>query len=135
MKAAGLGTSGLLAKGDFTFALGEAAARHLLGLAEPPTAIVVSSDKMSLATLEVARDLGLSVPGDLSLICFDDTPIARFAIPPLTSVDQPIAATASRAVELIIDMQRGKEVPDEPVVVPAALVRRYSSAGPPRHVR
>ena len=134
MKAAGLGTSGLLAKGDFTFASGEAAARHLLGLAEPPTAIIVSSDKMSLATLEVARDLGLSVPGDLSLICFDDTPIARFAVPPLTSVDQPIAATASRAVELIIDMQRGKELPDQPVVVPAALVRRYSTAGPPRHV-
>ena len=102
---------------------------HLLGLAEPPTAIIASSDKMSLATLEVARDLGLSVPGDLSLISFDDTPIARFAVPPLTSVDQPIAATASRAVELIIDAQRGNELPDEPVVVPAALVRRQSTAG------
>ena len=134
MKAAGLRTSGLLAKGDFTFASGDAAARDLLGLAEPPTAIIVSSDKMSLATLEVARDLGLSVPGDLSLICFDDTPIARFAVPPLTSVDQPIAATASRAVELIIDAQRGKDLPDRPVVVPAALVRRYSTAGPPRRV-
>jgi LacI family transcriptional regulator len=131
MKAAGLVTSGLLAKGDFTFASGEKAARHLLELAEPPTAIIASSDKMSLATLEVARDLGLSVPGDLSLISFDDTPIARFAVPPLTSVDQPIAATASRAVELIIDMQRGNELPDQPVVVPAALVRRYSTAAPP----
>ena len=125
-------TSDLLAKGDFTFASGEVAARHLLGLAEPPTAIIASSDKMSLATLEVARNLGLSVPGDLSLISFDDTPIARFAVPPLTSVDQPIAATASRAVELIIDMQRGRELPDQPVVVPAALVRRHSTAGPPR---
>jgi LacI family transcriptional regulator len=128
MAAAGLGTDGLLAEGDFTFASGEVAARHLLGLAEPPTAIIASSDKMSLAALEVARDLGLSVPGDLSLISFDDTPIARFAVPPLTSVDQPIAATASRAVELIIDMQRGKELPDEPVVVPAALVERQSTA-------
>ncbi len=134
MKAAGFGTSGLLARGDFTFASGEVAARHLLGLAEPPTAIIASSDKMSLATLEVARELGLSVPGDLSLVSFDDTPIARFAVPPLTSVDQPIAATASRAVELIIDMQRGRELPDQPVVVPAALVRRYSTAGPPRRV-
>jgi LacI family transcriptional regulator len=134
MKVAGLGTSGLLACGDFTFASGEVAARHLLGLAESPTAIIASSDKMSLATLEVARDLGLKVPSDLSLISFDDTPIARFAVPPLTSVDQPIAATASRAVELIIDMQRGRELPDQPVVVPAALVRRYSTAGPPRRV-
>jgi LacI family transcriptional regulator len=131
MKAAGLSSAGLLAKGDFTFASGEIAARHLLGLAEPPTAIIASSDQMALATLEVARDLGLAVAADLSLISFDDTPIARFAVPPLTSVDQPIAATASRAVELIIDMQRGNELPDQPVVVPAALVRRYSTAGPP----
>ena len=128
MKAAGLSTDSLLAEGDFTFASGEVAARHLLGLAEPPTAIIASSDKMTLATLEVARDLGLSVPGELSLISFDDTPIARFAVPPLTSVDQPIAATASRAVELIIDMQRGKELPDQPVIVPASLVERQSTA-------
>lgn len=135
MEAASLSTKGLLAKGDFTFASGEVAARHLLGLAEPPTAIIASSDKMSLATLEVARDLGLSVPGDLSLVSFDDTPIARFATPPLTSVDQPIAATASRAVELIIDMQRGKEPPDEPVIVPAALVVRQSTAVRPAIAR
>ena len=63
---------------------------------------------MALAALEVARELGLSVPDDLSLISFDDTPIVRFARPPLTAVDQPIAATASRAVELIIDAQRGR---------------------------
>jgi len=128
MKAAGLDTSGLLASGDFTFASGEVAARQLLGSAEPPTAIIVSSDKMSLATLEVARDLGLQVPRDLSLISFDDTPIARFAVPPLTSVDQPIAATASRAVELIIDAQRGVTLPEEIVVIQAGLVRRQSTA-------
>jgi LacI family transcriptional regulator len=128
MAAAGLDSSGLLASGDFTFASGEVAARHLLGAAEPPTAIIVSSDKMSLATLEVARDLGLSVPRDLSLISFDDTPIARFAVPPLTSIDQPIAATTSRAVELIIDVQRGASPPQEIVVIPTGLVQRQSTA-------
>ena len=51
--------------------------------------------------------LGLSVPADLSIVSFDDTPIVRFSVPALTAVDQPIAATASRAVELIIDAQRG----------------------------
>lgn len=128
MKAAGLDTSGLLASGDFTFASGETAARELLGAAEPPTAIIASSDKMSLATLEVARNRGLNVPRDLSLISFDDTPIARFAVPPLTSVDQPIAATASRAVELIIDAQRSAPLPDAIVVIPAGLVPRQSTA-------
>jgi LacI family transcriptional regulator len=76
----------------------------------------------------VARELGLNVPRDLSLISFDDTPIARFAVPPLTSVDQPIAATASRAVELIIEAQRGGGLPEEIVVIPAGLVRRQSTA-------
>ena len=128
MKAAGLDTSALLAGGDFTYASGEAAARQLFATAEPPTAIIGSSDKMSLATLEVARDLGLNVPRDLSLVSFDDTPIARFAVPALTSVDQPIAATASRAVELIIDAQRGAPLPDEIVVIPAGLVPRKSTA-------
>jgi len=132
MKNAGLSSAGLLAAGDFTFASGGHGARHLLGLSEPPTAIIASSGQMALAALEVAREQGMSVPRDLSLISFDDTPIARFAVPPLTAVDQPIAATASRAVELIIDMQRGNELPDEPVIVPAGLVRRHSTASPPR---
>jgi LacI family transcriptional regulator len=77
----------------------------------------------------------MNVPADLSLVSFDNTPIARFAIPPLTAVDQPIAATTSRAVELIIDIQRGKDVPEEPVIVPAAIVRRRSTAAPPSHGR
>jgi LacI family transcriptional regulator len=134
MKNAGLSRAGLLAEGDFTFASGEHETRHLLGLSEPPTAIIASSGQMALAALEVAREQGMSVPRDLSLVSFDDTPIVRFAAPPLTAVDQPIAATVSRAVELIIDLQRGNELPDEPIIIPAGLVRRYSTASPPRRV-
>jgi LacI family transcriptional regulator len=81
--------------------------------------------------LEVARELGLSVPDDLSVISFDDTPIVRFTMPTLTAVDQPIAATASRAVELIIDTQRGADLPSQPVVMPAGLVRRQSTGPAP----
>ena len=76
----------MLAEGDFSFASGERAARQLLGLADPATAIIASNDQMSLATLDVARDLELSVPADLSLISFDDTPIVRFTVPTLTAV-------------------------------------------------
>ena len=131
MAAAGLETRELLAKGDFSFASGERAARQLLGLGDPVTAIIASNDQMALATLDVARELGFSVPADLSVVSFDDTPIVRFAVPTLTAIDQPIAATASRAVELIIDTQRGSELPDEPVVIPAGLVRRQSTAPAP----
>ena len=131
MAAAGLPTDGLFAQGDFSFKSGDVAARQLLGLAKPATAIIASNDQMSLATLEVARDLGLRVPKDFSLISFDNTPIVRFTLPSLTAVDQPIAATASRAVELIIAAQRGGAVPPEPVVVPASLVHRQSTARAP----
>jgi LacI family transcriptional regulator len=131
IQQAGLYDEELLARGDFSFASGEAAARRLLQLPDPVTAIVASNDQMSLATLDVARDHGLRVPDDLSLVSFDDTPIARFAVPPLTAVDQPIAATASRAVELIIDSQKGVDLPPVPVVVPASLVERASSGPAP----
>ena len=130
MAEAGLDACDLLVEGDFSFASGEKAARHLLGLAQPVTAIIASNDQMALAALDVARDMELSVPADLSIISFDDTPIVHFAVPTLTAVDQPIAATASRAVELIIEAQRGEQ-PDEPVVIPAALVRRQSTGPAP----
>ena len=131
MAAAGLDTADLLAEGDFTFASGERAARRLLGLDNRATAIIASNDQMALAALDVARDMELSVPDDLSIISFDDTPIVHFAVPTLTAVDQPIAATASRAVELIIDAQRGMDVPDQPVVIPAALIGRQSTGPAP----
>jgi LacI family transcriptional regulator len=131
MDAAGLDTGGLLVEGDFSYASGEAAARTLLDAARRPTAIIVSNDQMTLATLEVARSRGLEIPRDLSIISFDNTPIVRFTQPPLTAVDQPIAETVSRAVELIIAAQRGEPKHDAPTVVRGSLVERGSTAPPP----
>jgi LacI family transcriptional regulator len=131
MAAAGLDQSGLLAQGDFSFASGEQAARDLLERPDRPTAIIASNDQMALAVLETARALGLGVPDDLSLVSFDNTPTVRFSQPPLTAVDQPVAETVARAVELIIAAQRGAARPDLPVIVPASLVVR-SSTVPPR---
>jgi LacI family transcriptional regulator len=130
MDAAGLPADGLLAAGDFTYASGKAAAAQLLGASPAPTAIVASNDQMALATLEVGRERGLAVPRDLSLISFDDTPIIRFTHPPLTAVVQRIAEVTSRAVELIIADRTGKHVSEEPVVVPAELAIRGSTAAP-----
>lgn len=132
MRAAGLESQELFAQGDFSYSSGYRGARALLGLKNPPTALIASNDQMTLASLEVARELGLHVPNDLSLVSFDNSPIVRFTLPPLTAVDQPIAATASRAVELIIAAQRGEPIPDDPVVIPAALVPRQSTAAAAR---
>ena len=129
MADAGFATDGLCERGDFGFESGRIAAAKLLELAEPPTAIVASSDQMATATLEVAREKGLSVPRDLSLISFDNTPIVRFSDPALTAVDQPIAATISRAVELLINAER-KELPSAPVVVSGTLIERDSTTRP-----
>ena len=85
---------------------------------------------MALATLEVARALGIAVPGELSLISFDNTPLVHFTQPPLTAVDQPIAATTSKAVDLIIAAQRGDPAPAKLTVVSATIHERESVASP-----
>ena len=130
MREAGLDEGGLLAEGDFSYDSGRLAATMLLDGDAPPTAIVASSDRMAIATLEVARTRGLEVPGDLSLISFDDTPIVRFTYPPLAAIVQPIAEVTARAVELIIDDQMGRDTADAPIVVPARLELRGSTASP-----
>jgi LacI family transcriptional regulator len=128
MAAAGLATTDLLEAGDFSYASGERAARRLLGSANRPSAIIASNDQMALATLEVARSMGLRVPQELSLITFDNTPLMHFTQPPLTAIDQPIAATASKAVELIIAAQKGEPRPKALTVIAADLVERGSVA-------
>ncbi|MCA0902896.1 LacI family DNA-binding transcriptional regulator [Qipengyuania aquimaris] len=130
MFAAKLPTDGLCERGDFGFDSGIEAARKLLSRPERPTAIIASSDQMTFATMQVAREMDLRIPEDLSVISFDNSPIVRFTQPPLTAVDQPIAATASRAVELLIDAKKG-QLPTEPVRVKGELVVRGSTGPAP----
>ena len=129
MEAAGLPHMGLCARGDFGYDSGVVATNKLLDLASLPTAIIASSDQMTLAALDTATKRGLSVPRDISLISFDNTPVVRFTTPQLTAIDQPIAATFSKAVELLIE--HGNEtVAPQPVRVEGCLVERGSTAPP-----
>lgn len=121
----------LIAQGDFTFKSGEAATRELLSLQEPPTAILASSGQMALAALEVAKSMGFKVPGDLSIISFDDTPIVKFSTPPLTAIRQPIAEMTAHASELLIKVNSGEPGPTEIEILPFSLIVRGSTA-PPR---
>lgn len=130
MEAAGLPQDGLCTRGDFSYESGVIAASKLLGLGIPPTAIIASNDQMTLATLDTANQQGLKVPDDLSLISFDNTPVVRFTDPKLTAVDQPIAATFSKAVELLIT-NGDTAVQHQPVITEGSLVERGSTA-PPR---
>jgi LacI family transcriptional regulator len=126
----GIPSEGLLEVGDFGYESGTRAARALLDRNPDLTAIIASSDQMALAALEVARDRGLNVPRDLSLISFDNTPIVRFSQPPLTAIDQPIAETVSRAVEQLIARSEDSDS-DTVIEVAAALVERSSTAPAP----
>lgn len=131
---AGLRDEGLLEVGDFGFESGARAAAALLDRHPGLTAIIASSDQMALAALEVARERGLTVPDDLSLISFDNTPIVRFTQPPLTAIDQPIAETVSRAVEQLI--ARTPDADDDAVIeIAPTLVERASTAPAPASVR
>ncbi|WP_234421149.1 LacI family DNA-binding transcriptional regulator [Erythrobacter sp. EC-HK427] len=126
MESAGLDTERLCVDGDFTFLSGERAARKLLSSIRRPTAIIASNDQMAMAANDVAHAVGLRVPGDVSIISFDNTPVVRFVQPPLTAVDQPIAATVGRAVELLIAANRGEDLPEMPVVIEGELIERAS---------
>ncbi len=131
MTDAQLPADGLLVRGDFSFESGQLATRELLSGDNPVTAIIVSNDHMAHGALDAAREKGLDIPRDLSLISFDNTPSVRFTQPRLTAIDQPVAEIASVAVELIIAANKGKELPREQVVVPAKLVKRDSVAPAP----
>jgi LacI family transcriptional regulator len=92
----------LVAQGYFDLQSGLEATRALLALPERPTAIFASNDEMAVGALIAARELGLRVPDDLSVIGFDDTPISRLISPALTTVRQPLEAMGAAGVEAIV---------------------------------
>jgi LacI family transcriptional regulator len=114
-------------EGDFYSESGHAAARRLLALAEPPTAIFAASDLMALGVLHAARELGLHVPDDLAVVGFDDVALAASAEPPLTTVRQDkrgLGAAAGKAVAALIESP-GADVPA--IRLPVDLVVRGST--------
>jgi DNA-binding LacI/PurR family transcriptional regulator len=111
------------------------AAEVLLDLDEPPTAILCFSDVMAYWVVRAAEDRGLSVPGDLSVVGFDDNPLARRMRPALTTVRQDVAAkgraAAAALTEAIETVQAGGTPEARHVLLPTELVVRDSTA-PPR---
>lgn len=120
-----------VAEGNYTFDSGVAAANRLLDLSPRPTAIFASNDEMAAGVVHAARQRGLSIPDDLSIIGFDDTSIAAHMWPPLTTVRWPIISMArSAALKLVGDViDPGNEV-SEPSMFISTLVRRASVTSP-----
>lgn len=132
MTAAGLSTD-LLAHGDFSLAGGAEATRRLLDGSSPPTAVVYASDLMAIAGLAVARERGLDVPRDLSVIGFDDTPLAAHLHPTLTTARSDVFGWGRAATRALTAVAAGQHQPDVDCP-PAELILR-NSTGPPRRRR
>lgn len=120
----------LIAVGDFSYQSGLAAARALLRLDDPPTAIVASNDPMALATLTAGREAGLSVPEQLSVVSFDGTPVVRMSSPGITGITQPIAEMTACAVHILTDPPREAALAASraPQIVPFLFEIRGSTA-------
>jgi LacI family transcriptional regulator len=125
----------LVVQGAFSYKSGLEAGEKLLGRKRLPTAIFASNDDMAAAVISVAHRRGLDVPHDLSVVGFDDTPIATTVWPELTTIRQPIAAMAEAAINLLLHkIRRPKDRHVHQAVdhlVPYVLVKRDSVA-PPR---
>jgi LacI family transcriptional regulator len=123
----------MIADGNYTFDSGLVAAERLLDVMPRPTAILSCNDEMAAGVIHAARQRGLDIPRDLSIIGFDDTPIAAHVWPPLTTVRWPIASMArSAALKLLsgIDGDEGEDKVEEPSVFLSTLIRRGSVAPP-----
>ncbi|WP_341711442.1 LacI family DNA-binding transcriptional regulator [Erythrobacter sp.] len=119
---------GLVHDGEFDVESGIRAANELLDLPVPPTAIFASNDDMAAGVLAVAHERDIDVPGDLSVVGFDDTPLARTVYPPLTTIHQPMADLARTATEILVT---GGDITHQRL--PHQLIERASVAPPRGH--
>ena len=116
----------LIESGDLSAEAGYHCARRLLALPERPTALFAGNDQSALSAIDAARDAGLRVPEDLSVIGFDNIPAAARSSPPLTTVDQFIDHMGHVATELLIDLIQGKPMDGARCKIATQLVVRDS---------
>jgi len=116
----------LIAQGDFSYRSGEQAAMEILAQNARPSAIFASNDDMAAGALAAAARLGLSVPQDLSVVGFDDSPIASTVWPKLTTMAQPVGQLAACAVELVLKANGSVHTPYSTCILEHKLVERGS---------
>jgi len=129
MNAAGLPIDPALIRfGDFHPGGGEAHGRDLLALDDPPTAIFAGSDLQALGVIAAATAAGLSVPGDLSVVGYDDIALSRWMSPQLTTVHQPLRRMGEEATRLLLRLADGAPIETLRMDLATHLVVRGSTA-------
>ncbi|NYE35438.1 LacI family transcriptional regulator [Nocardioides cavernae] len=117
----------LVVRGAFEADVARDVAHRLLERTDRPSAVFAASDQMALAVLDVARELGIDVPSDLSLVGFDNIPESALSEPPLTTVAQPIREMGRDAVSMLIGLIEGREPADPHHTLGTELVLRRST--------
>ncbi|MEV4146816.1 LacI family DNA-binding transcriptional regulator [Amycolatopsis sp. NPDC049691] len=128
LEAAGVpADESLIRIGAYDPEVSAASAHALLTGPDRPTAVFAANDISAIATVGAARELGLSVPDDLSVVGFDNVPESALCSPPLTTVDQPIREMGHRAISMLIALINGDEVERTHVTLDTGLVVRSST--------
>ncbi|MEU4770198.1 LacI family DNA-binding transcriptional regulator [Actinosynnema sp. NPDC023794] len=135
LEAAGLPVDPtLVVHAELTVEAGRVAARELLTRPDRPTAVFASDDLQAMGVYRAAREAGLRIPADLSVVGFDDLPVAAMVDPPLTTVHQPLVEMAMAATELALALGRGEQPPQVGLELATTFTVRESTA-PPSNVR
>ncbi|MEV4067049.1 LacI family DNA-binding transcriptional regulator [Nonomuraea dietziae] len=112
---------------NYTGEQGAQATRRLLSAPGRPSAIVYDNDIMAVAGLSVAQELGMDVPGELSIVAWDDSPLSQVVRPPLSAVGRDIPAYGAHAAQMLMSLIAGEQVQDVQDVT-AGLTPRGSTA-------
>jgi len=121
---------GLVGSGSYRQDAVRVAALEMLRRTDRPTAIFAANDISALEIVKVAGELGLDVPGHLSIIGFDDVPEAAKATPALSTVRQPMQTLGAEAARLLLTLMQGEVPPSTHIALPTRLVPRDTTAPP-----
>jgi DNA-binding LacI/PurR family transcriptional regulator len=133
LDAAGLAVDPALTPVDILYvAGGRRAGAALLRLPEPPTAIFTTNDLQAYGVYEAARHAGVPIPGELSVVGFDDISFSAWCGPPLTTVRQPLADMGAAAAQIMLTLAAGRQPTQTRVELTTRLVVRESTAPPGR---
>lgn len=117
----------LVVAGDFKITGGHSAMKKLLKLGELPTAIFAANDLLALGAMEAIREGGFNIPGDFSLVGFNDIPVASLVYPPLTTIRQPMHRIGSLAVSMLIKIIEERGLAQEEITLKPRLIIRQST--------
>lgn len=121
----------LVVEGDWTHETAHALTQQLLNLDNPPTAVVGSNDLSALGAMQAAKEAGLTIGDQISIVGFDDIPMAQIVSPSLTTVRQPTHTIGSLAVEMLVKRLRGGYIEEPHLCVKTELIIRESTGWAP----